>query len=246
MSESSAVWPTQDGVDRSHSFAIIASLRPLVDSMPYGPGWSEWDAYNGQTQDQLERAINEAIRDLDLLPSGWEVQARRYQIGPAAQGLFYDWIVTIWENRENIAYAKVGIDAVLATYKISTMARKKLRTWSETLDNPPSEVQLAFPPAAIANLCSFHARTTYDRLGTPIQTSWYPLTEEFYGGYQSPAHPTANMEYLVTVSCPEIEFTYRVDGTAQVSAHHVKDGPLTTALPIPLLLPDEDAEDDTH
>src|SRR5262249_8847538 len=154
-----------------------ASLRPLVDTRSYGPGWSEWDFNNGRTQDHLERAVNEAIRELGLLSSDPAVKAEHYQIGPAAQGLFLDWIVTIWEHRASIACLKTGVEAAVATYKISILVRRKLRAWSATLDNPPSEIQLTFPPAAIADLCSFHARTAYDRLGSPIQTDWYPLTK---------------------------------------------------------------------
>lgn len=102
-------------------------------------------------------------------------------------------------------------------------------------------LSICYPPATLVQFCLDHVRRTYHPRAK-LTAQWHPLTESGVSGYESPARPTADQEYLVTVDAARKSYSYRVRGTAEVVLHSVRESSRSTSLPIPDLLPPLDIE----
>lgn len=241
-SKSDEMWPSQDDVDRSAAFAIIAIMsfdwKEGLD-LP-GAGVS---AFPIEVRAQLQSAVNIAISEVSGEYPVYPVTVEHYQVGPAAGGLAEHYIATVWENREEIA---VGLTAVSTAFDVMDIARRvknKLNVWASSITWPGStthpKVVQAYPPATLQDFCIEHVRRTYHPKAR-LRATWHVLTKEFYAGYQSPAHPTTNMEYMVVVEAGDKKYSYHVMGTAEVRSLGLRDGNVAANLPIPDLLPAPD------
>lgn len=228
-------WPTQDGIDRSGAIAVIASLRPTEDFRPSYPELREWHERSHEANARFESAVNGAVQELGVATVTGYLKPGRYQIGPASEGLITSFIVTLWESREYIGFLAASIDLATFTFRLVRYVKSSLHRWDATLKGPKAEVVLTLPPEMLVDLCQYHVRTNYHPRAR-LEREWMPLTQEFYGGYRSPAHPTSDMEYLVTIRTRSKEYVYRVMGNGEVTGHHMKHGRLILALPLPNLI----------
>lgn len=241
-------WPSQDNVDRSKHIAIIAKLSAEV-SKP-GEGIKDWDFVNrageltqlvqGQLQDAIRKAASEVLQGDELKNLG----AEHYQVGPAAGGLIgiENYIVTLWESREVLPPIVGNLSEGWVVYEIASRAKKLLKTWINQFEDSRLGIVISFPPAVLESLCTEHVRRNYHPRAK-LKSEWHCLTQEFYGGYVSPGHPTESVEYLVLVSTSKKTYQFRLFGDARVTTHSVKEGRVENALPLPDLLEESGSGD---
>lgn len=229
-------WPSQDGVDRSEHFAIIAIMDlDFGDNLEALQDYAGWPSL---VQDQFRDAVNTSVREVLQTPGVSRYVAQHYQVGPMAGGIIgiEHYIVTLWENREVALESASALADAWAIYEITRRVKQKLNMWIESRPKPNDAVDvgigLSFPPLVLEQLCLHHVRATYHPRAR-LTSDWQVLTQEFFGGYRSPGHPTGGLEYAVTVSTRGRAYIYRLDGTGKVSAHNVKKGKQVTELPIP-------------
>lgn len=231
------LWPSQDGVDRSGHFAIIAHLieRPGIDD---DPGWTlafrELAHLHLPFRERFEEVVREAINE--VLPDAEvaRIEAETYPIGPQAQNLPSD-IITVWEY---IGYLLPVLSVVADTWAVTEIVRlvqQKLQAWFRSSESSRLTFSLSYTAYALELMCIEFVRRTYHPRAK-LTSTWSPITTEFYAGYISPAHPSGGMEYLVTVTAGRKSYSFAVKGDATVTAHHVKEGRRVTPLPLPDLL----------
>lgn len=233
MPEQVGRWPSQDFVDRSESFALIAVLTrrsPEDYDMDNLPTQRRWDL-GSEVGSRLEDAVNAAVKEVLASQAAPMFSRTHYQVGPAAEGFAPHWIITIWEHREQVAQTLAVLADVWAVAEIARRVKERLDSWIESEDQG-LEVALSFPPEVLKQLCLHHVRTTYHPRAT-LQSDWHVLREDFMAGYFSPAHPSELLEYAVTVSTRDRTYLYRLNGTGEVAAHNVRKGKQVTALPLP-------------
>jgi hypothetical protein len=237
--QQSLKWPTQDGIDRSDAVAIIASIGPVVVSK--STSWDTQVRWNRQEalSQALERIVDEAARE--VLPDSLrlKINARPYQVGPAAEGPGY-YIATLWEHRDQLEAVASGIANSFAIVEIIRRVNTKLQSWAKSLGDPPAKVSMAFPPAVLQAVCEQHVRDSYHPTAR-LESRWTVLTEEFFAGYQSPAHPTSNLEYFVEVFASDYTYSFWINGSGIVSKHEKRRGTTCEELPIPDLVAGPDA-----
>jgi hypothetical protein len=229
-------YPSQDGVDRSEHVALIARLvfrepRPEVGDGAY----AEVARLNQELPQILSQVVNDAVREVWPDAEIPRRSARRYAVGPAADGLFADYIVTLWEHKETAA-AILGAGASASEMaRLIRSAWRKLRVAVAAAGATATCPRVTLPPAVLETLCEDHVRRTYHPRAK-LTIEWFVTTTEFYAGYQSPAHPTEDVEYLIAVRAGRKVYTYAVNGAARVTAHAVKEGRRVTPMPAPDLL----------
>jgi ribA/ribD-fused uncharacterized protein len=228
-------WPSQDGVDRSHAIAIIAHLAPLGKIDKSKIEVNRWHTLSADLQEQLATAVDLALRQLGLPESEGKVGAERYQIGPAAEGLFTSFIATVWDHRDHIALIASGTEICVITFRLVRMVKRRLDGWTRELSDPDAIVELALPPEVLADLCEYYVRKNYHPRAA-LHREWTAITQEFYAGYRSPAHPTADMEYLVTVRTKSRTYAFEVLGSGIVTSHHQILSNTELPLPLPNLM----------
>lgn len=229
-------WPTQDGVNRSGAIAVIAALVPTEDFRPSYPELHEWHQRSDEVKARFESAVNEAAIELGVASDIAYLKPSLYQIGPASEGLVTSFIVTLWDHREAIGFAAAGFEVTTFTFRLVKYVKSRLHEWDVTLRAPKAEVMLTLPPEMLADLCEHHVRSNYHPRAR-LDREWIPLTQEFFAGYRSPAHPTSDMEYLVNFRTGRKAYTYRVMGSGEVTGHHMKQGRQIFPLPRPTLIP---------
>lgn len=222
-------WPSQDGIDRSGSIAIIARLHldPREMTTPLDTQ-DRWDLV-AEVRPQLEQAVNATLaqlRDLQHEP----IEVERYQVGPAVEGVDY-WIATIWDSRNQIPSLLIG----MAVESLVRSVAAQLRKWATGLRRPGIGVTLVFPPEVLALLCEGHITRIYGPF-SQVKSVWRPITTEFYGGYQSPSHPTDMMNYQIEVQSDSVNYRFEIDGTASISKLRRLDANGIIDLPVPDLL----------
>lgn len=242
MSQTDEIWPSQDGVDRSESFAIIAIMSIKPDDPK---AWELISPYNGipsEVQRQLSSAVNTAIWEVAGRYPWQSIEADHYPVGPQAGGLIgiEHYIATIWEHANAVPDGLSMLADGWAMVEVARRVKAKLSGWVQTVNRPDERVQLdvqnIYPPKALESFCVEHVRRTYHPRAK-LSSNWHVLTEEFWAGYRLPSHPTATLEYLVVVEAGRKVYSYRVTGTAEVSVHSVRESDHVTQLPIPELLP---------
>lgn len=227
-------WPTQDHVDRSGSFSIIASLTAKAGSSPatteeYPERWQ----LDGPLREWLEESVAEAVQEVlgdGTIPSQ---SAVHYQIGPACEGL-PTYIVTVWDHAQSLGPIADGVIASCAADILLSIGPKLKHRFQQfgAKRHAPRLILTAYDVMA---LCEAHVRKHYHPRAK-LRSEWYPTTTEFYGGYRSPAHPTGDMEYVVTVAAGRKVYCYAVNGSGQVHAHSLKESGRIQELPLPELL----------
>ncbi len=236
MPEQKERWPSQDFEDRSEHFAIIAILDWDVgdNSIEAIQDYAGWPFL---VRDQLQEAVNASVREVLQTP-GIHYEAQHYQVGPAAGGIIgiEHYIVTLWENREVALQSASALANAWAIYEITRRVKTKLNSWIDAKSKPNDAVEvgigLSFPPLVLEQLCLHHVRSAYHPRAK-LDSEWQVLTQEFFGGYVLPGHPSGGLEYAVTVSTRDRTYLYRVDGTGKVTAHNVRKGKQVTTLPVP-------------
>ena len=232
-----ADYPSQDMVDRRDHLALIVSVR--IEPELQVPGQEPvvphhfWTSV-GEFQADLPRLVTEAVHEatgLELFPRPTAIP---YQVGPMAGGLgnATDLVLTLAEGVDAIPAA---FDTIANTWAVAEIMRRsvaKMRAWASRRGMHAEPV---FTPFVLTTLCEDHVRRTFHPRAK-LSSTWYSTTEEFWAGYRSPAHPTSDMTYLVTVRAGMKTYCYAVDGRAKVSAHYMKEGLGTMPLPPPDLL----------
>lgn len=230
-------FPSQDLIDRSEDFAIIGILLG-----PWGETTDtetilvakreEWSLASAFRQ-ELERAVADSVRDVLQAAPLTPAPAKHYQIGPAAEGP-PTYIIEIWNAAKDLAPILSGVADVYAVYEITRRVKDRLDEWVHRVGASYCKPVLIHTPYQLAKICEQHVRRTYHPRAT-LEVDWFPITTEFWGGYLSPAHPTRDMQYFVTVRAGRRTYSYVVDGDARVRAHHLREGRRTIPLQVPAL-----------
>lgn len=119
-------WPTQDGADRSGSFAIIADLSPTgASGNERREAFTEAWNLSEQFRERLEEAVAESVGE--VLDGGTNPRppAVWYQIGPAAQGI-PTYIVTIYEQAKDLAPVLSSLADTWAVVEVTRRVVTKL------------------------------------------------------------------------------------------------------------------------
>jgi len=232
-------WPSQDGVDRSRTIAIIAILKSPQPDPLNEPDFARYQRLrdiDGPFREEFGRAVSAAVDEILRPKEPISLSASHYQVGPMAGPLGPEHhIVTIWENREVIASSlSLSADA-FAIVAIVREVYRRLGKWALSVNESPEVVSLSFPPAVLQAICEQHVRDVYHPRAE-LEARWFVITEEFYAGYQSPAHPTGSLEYLVEVTASGNTYSFWIKGTGVVTRLEVKRGKNISELPTPDLV----------
>jgi len=241
-SNSEEKWPSQDGIDRSESFAIIAFMGVDHPTGSYLPG-AGVSGFPAEVLPQLQSAVSVTISEFTDAYTWFSPPVEMYEVGPAVGGFGSHYIATVWESRDAIQEVLSAFGNTWAVFEISRRVKNRLDAWASTVKWPGTEapitVNLSFPPGVLRDFCIEHVRRTYHPRAK-LSAQWHVLTKEFYGGYMSPAHPTEAMEYMVVVEAGTKQYAYHVKGSAEVVSLGLRDGVVAADLPIPDLLPPPD------
>lgn len=231
-------WPSQDMVDRSGDFAIIAFFA----SPPQAPrdveaiiaakqeSWCLAESF----QEALDRAVAESVREILGSVLVQPTPARHYQIGPAAEQVT-TLIVDLWNHAQDLEPILSGLADAYAITEITWRVFSKLKRWTHEVGAKFAEPSLILTPYQLTKLCEEHVRRAYHPRAK-LSDEWFVTTTEFYAGYSSPAHPTGAVEYLVTISAGRKIYCYAANGAGLVKSHYVRKGKRSDPLPIPVLL----------
>jgi hypothetical protein len=231
-------WPSQDFIDRSGDFAIIGVFTARWEELPdpetiLAAKQEQWNL-SAAFRRELDRAVADSVREVLDAKSLVPRPSEHYQIGPAAEGP-PTYIVELWSRAQDLGPVLSGLADAFAVAEITRRVSGKLREWARRVGARHCEPVLILTPYQLAKLCEEHVRRTYHPRAR-LSVEWFPTTTEFWGGYRSPAHPTSDMEYLVTVRAGRKTYTYAVNGEGRVHAHHLREGGNTVPLQLPSLL----------
>jgi len=235
---SSLRWPSQDMVDRSGDFAIIAFFAhrqegPHDVEAILAAKQESW-RLGGAFQEALDRAVAESVREVLASIPVQPTPARHYQIGPMAEQVT-TLIVDLWNQAQDLQPILSDLADAYAITEITRKTFSKLKRWTREVGARVAEPSLILTPYQLTKLCEEHVRRTYHPRAK-LSAEWFVTTTEFWGGYSSPAHPTGAVEYLVTVSAGRKVYSFAANGAGSVKSHYIREGKRTTALPIPVLL----------
>jgi hypothetical protein len=240
MEAYSSRWPSQDMVDRSEDFSIIAVLIGRPEEVQHEAGLSmaarqESYALADAFREALDQSVAESIQEVLEHGSGVRPSpAQHYQIGPAAEGP-PTLIVELWNRTQDLRPILSDMADAYAVTEITRRTVAKLAEWSRRVGARFAFPSFIFTPYRLSKLCEEHVRRTYHPRAR-LSVGWTTTTTEFYGGYRSPAHPTGGVDYVVTVSAGRKIYSYATDGGGRVTSHYVREGRRITSLPIPSLL----------
>ena len=226
-------WPSQDGTDRSDDIAVYAILDfERIEPLGGKEDMAVIDrasALSPEVGTQIDLASRDAVRrhipELDSNDS----EAGPYRVGPAADGLTEFFVASLI----TMGYVVNSIQA--AQYAI--WVTRWLKNWVQTKGDSHLDVQLSFPARVLVALCEYHVRSNYHPRA-PLETDWFNLTDEFYSGYSSPAHPTGALQYLVTIGTRTKTYAYILEGSGKVLRHSVRERGIEATLSIPDLFED--------
>lgn len=229
-------WPSQDGIDRSEEIAIYA----ILDFERIEPLGGDQDmalidrvtALSPEVGNQIDLASRDAVRRFIPVLDSDDSEAAPYRVGPAADGLTELFVASLI----TVGYVVNSIQA--AQYAISVT--RWLKNWVRSKGDPHLDVQVFFPARVLVALCENHVRNQYHPRAQ-LMTDWFNLTDQFYGGYSSLAHPTGAVKYLVTVTSRTKTYAYVLEGTGKVLRHSVREGEREVLLPPPDLFEAEDS-----
>jgi len=243
-------FPSQDNIDRSDYISVVAIL-----SADYGGDTpSEWDwdlvhrsgEISGHVSEQLSEAVNIAVSQV-LSPDIAEgLQVQNYRVGPAAGGLvgIEHYIVDLFQSRDALPAIISNLSEAWAIYEITSRTYRGLKNWIAKYNDPRLGIVLSYPPAVLMALCESHVRRRYHPRAK-LHTEWHCLNRNFYGGYASPGHPTAALDYLVLISTNRETYRYHVRGNGEVIAHSIRRGTTEADLSIPMLIDDPEEDSDS-
>jgi hypothetical protein len=243
-------WPSQDNLDRSEDFAIIAVLTDRADEASVidelfrndQEAWREkilaakaesW-RHGAEFRATLDQAVAESVREV-LGPTVLRIlPAEHYPIGPQAEGP-PTYIIQLWNQAQDLAPILSAATDAWAIAEITIRVVREFKEWTRVKGLRHVEPSLILTPYQLTKLCEEHVRRTYHPRAK-LSAEWLPTTTEFWGGYSSPSHPTGAVNYLVTIRTNRKTYAYAVDGSGRVESHYLREGNRTSALPIPNLL----------
>lgn len=223
-------WPSQDLVDRSGDFAIIVGLP---EAELAAAAFEKQNRLLANFRDAVTQAVLASVQEVLGEGSLQPAPVRVYPIGPAA-GVFTTVIVDLWQETQDLQTILSGLADAYAIAEITRRAFARIKQWSRARGArlTPS---IILTPYQLTKLCEDHVRRAYHPRAK-LSAKWDVTTEEFFGGYRSPAHPTGAVGYLVTVAAGRKTYCYAIDGTGRIETHYVKEGERRTQLPVPDLL----------
>lgn len=200
-------FPTQDGVDRSNHIAVILSggLPRVIEPARYNS--------TGQpavvVPDWVLDAIEQTNSQLGIKSRPIDTTAFIYPVGPQAQGPSFE-IVTLFESFKSLMEYVESVGT--ATWLLS-FARNMKRTSSKNEHSLPPHI--AYTPAALKGMAEGYVIDMYGAQPAG-ETVLHCLTQEFYDGYLSPAHPSGSVEYLAVIPLDEGNFRIKIKGTSEI------------------------------
>ncbi|MGN6032215.1 MAG: hypothetical protein ACTHQE_11175 [Thermomicrobiales bacterium] len=211
-------WPAQDGVDRSASIAFIAilsaDLRGSISDEPFMR-----EAAELANEVQLRQTSETRIALESALPgvNAEELQARHYQVGPAAGGIIdiEHYIVSLFESRDVLPPLIANLAEASVVYQIAAPVYRRMKAWIAEKHDTRLDVAISYPPRVIELSCQEWIRQ-YFHPKADLESDWICLTDNFYGGYLSPGHPSEALMYLVTVRSRKNIYEFTINGTGDV------------------------------
>lgn len=206
-------WPSQDHVDRSSSIAIVAILRPDLLGGTHNDSFMRLAAdLATEVQARLGEATREALNEFLPGTDVSELRARHYQVGPAAGGMIG------LEHSIISLLASPEMTAVLSFAQIVGICAsvyRQMKAWIATKNDPRLDVAISYPPRVLEMSCQEWIRQ-HRHPQANLESDWFCLTENFYDGYVSPAHPSESLEYVITVRSPRNIYEFTIRGTGDV------------------------------
>lgn len=224
-------WGSQDGVDRSHHFAIFARLniRPEAGRDPI-PAELRWNL-SSEVGPQLQKAVREALKEVDLKSVSNSDQVEYYQVGPASENVPY-FVATLWEHKEEIATVLSLVDGAVRIVEVSKSVKTRLNAWIESRGDARFGIVSFYSLEVLQELCMDHVKKSYHPRAK-LMAEYVPLAPGYNVDYSTLSHPTEMLEVVILVRGAGRVHGYRLTSDGEVSAHFRREGAVTTSLPIP-------------
>lgn len=238
-------WPSQDGVDRSESVAVIGILSADLRDAIYD---QEYLQRAGSLAEEVRtRLQQETANALETVLEGVRadaIRARHYQVGPAAGGLIgiEHYIISLYQSRDALPAVFENLAEAWGVYEIASQVYQGMKAWISRENDEKLDVAVSYPARVLELSC----KEWIQRWRHPkavLESDWICLTKEFYGGYVSPGHPTESVQYLVIIRSKKHIYEFKIWGTGDVDeAVDVHDG-VRTHLPVSNIFLDEGPDD---
>lgn len=196
------------------------------EGMSLGGVWTTYGYGPGTPDEELGRAfvlgftalVAEAAEDMVSTAASRGLEARRYEVGPAAGGL-PELVVRVLED------ARPVLEDGALLWAIGQAAHACLRRFRGLIDRLDvrywgNETPLRFTEPMLLGLCYAHVRDTYHPRAVIEMESHVRVPSEF----SSPAHPTGGERYLVRARIGRRSYFYSLDSHATVTEHFLRTG----------------------
>lgn len=219
-------YPTQDGVYRSPHVAIIVQLNIELE-YAYLPDLNDVAIHRASNELRrlLPRMVNETIAELFPMKEFPGFDTQEYHVGSMAGGIadLAHIIVTLAERSDMLADYLDDVPTYYFFYRAAIEVKRRIADWTKRKRIPGLHATHGYTPEDLKLLAEGY---TYELLDSEPagRTAVHCLSEEFYGGYQSPAHPGGILEHLIVVPTKAGSFRFRTMGDSRILELVADDG----------------------